>query len=288
MIPKDSKDLPGFRAFLQNQRTQACSSASVFTGPLKAAMEKMVQDIDAWLTKLPTDEAKDTWCLDHQLDSLFNLLTQAAAAASLSALELSKVTNGNSSEQLATALTAEISKRVTAGELFTKESLQTATTAAAAAQVKAQLDAGEFVPKKSVEQLCSESRISGFGEGEKKVRDELAAEAAATKLIGERKALVQAASLPLPDVEIERVILGGTDEQFNARLAAFKTRQEALKTEGFQLNADGALANLWLDDNAYKGFEKMVKSLPQLKFNANPLATVPGNEQKPAAPILIV
>ena len=131
LIPKDSKDLPGFRTFLQNQRTQACSTASVFTGPLKVAMEKMVSEIDAVLAKLPTDEARENWCLDNQLDSLFNLLTQAAASAALSALELSKVTNG-ASEQMATALTAEIAKRVTAGELFTKESLQTATSTASA------------------------------------------------------------------------------------------------------------------------------------------------------------
>ena len=212
LIPKDSKDLPGFRAFLQNQRTQACSTASVFTGPLKIAMEKMVSEIDAVLAKLPTDEARENWCLDNQLDSLFNLLTQAAASAALSALELSKVTNGQS-EQVASLLTAEIDKRVAAGDLFLKDSLPTLV----AAQVKTQVDAGELVTKDRLTQLCSESKMAGFGEGSKKVIDDMAAIEAETKVIGARNASLQAASLPLPDAEVERVILGGTEEQFTAR-----------------------------------------------------------------------
>ena len=278
LIPKDSKDLPGFRAFLQNQRTQACSTASVFTGPLKIAMEKMVSEIDAVLAKLPTDEARENWCLDNQLDSLFNLLT-------LSALELSKVTNGQS-EQVASLLTAEIDKRVAAGDLFLKDSLPTLV----AAQVKTQVDAGELVTKDRLTQLCSESKMAGFGEGSKKVIDDMAAIEAETKVIGARKASLQAASLPLPDAEVERVILGGTEEQFTARKTAFETRREDLKKEGIQLNSDAALANLWLDEQQYTGFRKLVGNLPQLKFTPNPLATVPGGDNKPAAatPVLIV
>ena len=55
------------------------------------------------------------------------------------------------------------------------------------------------------------------------------------------------------------------------------------------LDADAALANLWLEEGQYTGFKKLVANLPQLKFTPNPLATVPG-DTKPAAatPVLIV
>lgn len=278
LIPKNAKDVKGLRDYLTQQRTQACSTGAAYTGPLKQVFDQLVSDIDAWLDKLPKDEIPGDWSLECQLDCLFNVLTQAQAAASLVTLEHSKLMNG---EQFASALTVEINKRVTAGELFTKDGVS--------AHVKAQLDAGEIVSKERLTQLCSEAKIQGFGEGETKVRNEIAAETTATKLIGERKALLQAASLPLPEAELEKAILGGTDEQFAARKTAFETRRESLKKEGIQLASDEALANLWLDDAAYKGFEKTIKSLPQLKFNANPLAgAAGGGENKPAAPMLIV
>lgn len=285
LIPKNSKDLKGLRDFLTQQRTQACSTAAAYTGPLKQVFEEMVSKIDAWLGQLPKEDVPGDWSLEYQLDSVFSVMTQLSAAASLAALELSKLQNG---EQFASLVSAELTKRITAGELFTKESLQTATAAA----IKTQVDSGELVGKDRLAQLCSESKNTGLLEGEQKVRTELAAKETQLKTLSTRKSVVQAASLPLPDTEIETVVFGGTDEEFNARKARFETRREDLKKEGIQLNSDEALANLWLEEAAYKGFERTVKSLPQLKFQANPLQgnhnpnPEPGKSVKPS--VLVV
>lgn len=278
LIPKNAKDVKGLRDFLTHQRTQACSTAAAYTGPLKQLFEKLITDIDAWLDKLPKDEVPGDWSLECQLDSLFSILTQAQAAASLVTLEHSKLMNG---EQFASAVDAEIGKRIASGVLFNKDGVTT--------YVQTQLDAGEMVSKARLTQLCAESKLQGMTEGEQKVKSEIAATAAQEKLIGERRGLLQAASLPLPERELEVAILGGTEEQFAARKTAFETRRAALKQEGIQLASDEALTNLWLDDAAYKGFEKTIRSLPQLKFNANPLAGgAAGGDNKPAAPVLIV
>lgn len=274
LIPKNSKDVKGLRDYLTQQRAQACSTAAAYSGPLKQLFDEMVSKINAWLGQLPKEDVPGDWSLECQLDCLFSLMAQLSAAASLSALELSKLQNG---EQYATALSAEINRRVTAGELFTKDGV--------AAHVKTQVDAGELVAKDRLTQLCSESHIKGFGEGEAKVRGEFTAKEAEDKLIGTRRSSLQAASLPLPDAEVERLVLGGTEEQFAARKTLFETRRDGLVKEGIQLNSDAALANLWLDETAYKGFERTVKSLPSLKFNPNPILKLPG---APEASLFVV
>ena len=270
IIPKNAKDVKGLRDFLSQQRTQACSTGAAYTGPLKQLFDELVTKIDAWLDKLPKEDVPGDWSLECQLDSLFALMAQMSASASLAALELSKLQNG---EQFASAVTAEVNKRVTAGELFTKD--------AVAAQVKAQLQdnvsTGELVPKERLGQLCAEAELAGIAKGELKFKTALEAEKAEAKLFAERRQSLQQAALPLPDAEIERIILGGTEEEFQARITLFKSRQDDLAKESIQLASDAALANLWLDEKGYKGFERTVKSLPALKFHANPLAT-------PAAP----
>ena len=280
MILTNSKDIAGFRAFLTSQKEQACSAAAKFTGPLKQALEDLGTKFADALAKLPAADASEnsTWCIENQLDNLFCLLTQATACASLASLEIAKTTN---SEQLASSVTAEINRRVAAGELFTVDGV--------ALKVKTQIEAGELVPKVTLEQLCSSAKLTGFSEGQAKVREELAAEVEAGKVIALRKTALQEAGLPLPEAELERVILGADDAAFQARKAAFIARQAELTSEGIQLNADGGLANLWLDEAPYKSFKKLVASVPALKFKPNPVASVPGDATKPAGtPTLII
>jgi hypothetical protein len=283
LIPKNSKDIEGIRNFLTIQRAQACSTAAAYSGPIKELFDELVKKLDGWIKQLPTTDVPGDWSVENQLDYLFSTLAQASANASVIALELSKLKNG---EQFATSLTQEINKRVTEGTLFTKEGAQ----AFAENLVKSKTEAGELVPKNTLTQLCSEAQIKGFGEGEAKVREELAAERTLTETINKRKALLQEAGLPLPEAELEKAILGGTDEEFAARKATFETRREDLKKEGIQFNSDPVLANLWLDEKAYGGFAKTVKNLPQLKLAPNPLARTPERapENTKDIPILIV
>jgi hypothetical protein len=273
LIPTNSKDLKGLRDFLTNQRVQACSLAAVAKGSYKTSLDEMVTGIDASLAKLPADDAAADWTMESQMCSIFTLLAQAMSCSTLSALELTKATG---SEQLASVMTAEIAKRVSAGELFTKDQHDAGLISERVKHVKTLTDSGELVTKAAVIQLCSDSKLAGFTEGETKSREALLAATTEATLITTRKASLQAASLPLPEASIEKLVLTGTDEVFAARKALFETRQADLKKEGIQLNSDGALANLWLDEAPYTGFRKLVADLPQLKFQANPFAVAPG------------
>ncbi len=282
LIPKDAKDVAGLRNFLTAQRTQACALSQAYTGPLKQVFDDLIAKVDAFLAGLPSEDKCGDWTLANQLDCLFSYAAQCSACASQATLELSKLNSGQMS-----ALNTEIQNRITAGTLFTKDNYQTAVDAA----VKAKLDAGELVTKTRLDQMCSEVKGVAFEEGAKKAREEHAAEVALNETVGKRKALLQTASLPLPEADLEKIVLGATEEEFNARKAKFETRREDLKKQGIQLNSDAALANLWLEDKAYEGFKRTVESLPALKFTPNPLAGAgagAGNAGSKSTPVLIV
>ena len=278
IVPVNSKDLPGFRKFLTAQRDQANSIASTFSGPLKTALEKLVADINVWLESLPKDDAVENWSLESQLSDLFNLLTAAQAATSLASLELSKATDG---KQLNALVDAEITKRVTAGDLIPKAAVETRVTEA----VTAKISAGELISKDMHTQLCSEAKTVGYKEGESAVRTAVEAERKLADVIDARKSLLQQNSLPLPDATIIKTVLGDTEEGFAKRKAEFEARKKSLEDEGFQINNDEALANLWLDDATYGVFRRAIAALPGLKFKPNPLAAPPTAENKPAETI---
>ena len=126
--------------------------------------------------------------------------------------------------------------------------------------------------KTTVTQLCSEARNLGITDGEKKVRDEIAAAEARAKKIGERKAALQKCGLPLPDATLDN-LLAGTDEEFGVAQKKAEDRIAALRTKGVALNSQSPLAmKVWLPEDQYQVFESL--ALETIK-GGDPMLTPP-------------
>jgi len=270
-IPKDPKDLKGFRDFFTTIRSQACSLAATYEGPLKQVWDDLVAKYDAVLASLPKD-TDGNWSVASSLDCLFSSLVSSNACASSLSLELSKART-----QTASAVDAEITRRITAGDLLPKDQLTPKIETA----VQEKVTAGDLVPKTTVTQLCSSAKDNGIIEGEKKVRAEMEAEKNRAALIGTRKAALTTAGIALPASEFEKLLLGGTDEEFTAAKTLFETRKAAFQTAGINLSED-LMSSLWLPKDQFATFEKTVANIPSLKLAAEPLARgTGGTEQKP-------
>lgn len=271
IIPKNSKDIAGLRAFLTSVKDQNCSLMSKYAEPIKQLAESLNTQLQAVLAALPTDDAKNCeWCTEDVLIQLFNSLNCSNAICAQLGLELSKI-GAATGTTTAAEVDAEVQRRIAAGELFPKTNFDTAVAAA----VEARATSGELVPKTMVEQLCADARTKGVSEGRTQLQGELDAAAAAEKLVTTRREGITTAGLPLPPAEAE-ALFRETDENFTAAQARFTAREEALKKEGITLASDDLRANLWLDDKAFGTFERTVKSIPSLRGTPEPLATPPG------------
>ncbi|MDE2105478.1 MAG: hypothetical protein KGL39_50085 [Patescibacteria group bacterium] len=273
ILPKNSKDVPALRNFLTTLRTQACASSEAFSPSLKEMAGELTKKLDGLISELPKEDVAGDWDLSNKLDSLFALLAQASALASMAGMELAKL-KAETATQLAGAVETAIQSKVAAGELLTKD----AHAAAVAAAVKTEKD--------TVGQLCAEAKKNGIAEGEKKVRDEISAAEAVRAQIAGRKTELQKAGKPLPEAEFESV-LGGTDEQFKAVTDKYDARLAALNKAGVQLAGSPLLAKLYLPDSEYKTFEPTVTSIDALK---TPPVEVAGGAAAPAsakAPLIV-
>jgi hypothetical protein len=255
ILPKNSKDVAALRSFLTTLRTQACSSGEAFTGALKQMRDDLVTKLDAFIDEIPKGDVPGDWCMEDKLDTLCALLASAIAQSSLSALEVAKLNT-----QMAGMVDAAIKSKIESGDLLTKDMHTTAVQSAIADQTKA----GAVVPKDTVTQLCADAKKLGIAEGEKNIRDQMAAESATAKLISDRKDALQKAGKPIPEAEFERV-LAGTDEQFNAVVTKFDARLAGLKKAGVQLAGSPLMSKLFLPDADYRTFEATVTSIDALK-----------------------
>lgn len=278
-LPKNNKDLAGCRRFFTDVRTQACSLAGTYSGPLKQLWDDLVQKFDAAIAALPKESDGD-WDLTQNLDNVFSCLTSANACLSQLSLELSK--HRQTASELDAKVTEEIGRRVASGDLIGKDSLSKAVEAA----VQSRVSSGLLVPETTVKQMCSAAKDVGITEGKAEADRLLQAERERQNLITQRKADLQKASVPLPEGEFERV-LGLKEEEFKAAKSEFESRLALLKKDNIQLSSE-LLANLWLPKDQYATFEKMVRSIPGLQFRPNPLIGNPGDANDAAnAPVLV-
>jgi len=249
------------------QQRSACDSAArISIEPWATHYRQIVADCDKALADLPADESPVEEKHQSALASLF-VASSGLAIMLGGALETEKK---NASTALNSAVALEIQKKITAGELIAKEALNSAVQA----EIKRLTDAGEFVPKATVTQLCSEANTNGMAAGETKVRNEITAEKAAATKVNERKAVLQTASFPIPDTDVEK-LLGGTDEEFAARKTKAEQRIAGLKAKGFAINSAALLTNVWRTDAEYASFEKMIGEIPALKSTHEPFAGGP-------------
>ncbi len=127
----------------------------------------------------------------------------------------------------------------------------TATATAATAEcsaLKAKIDAGDFIAKEKVTELCSAAHTIGLTEGEAKIKGEVAAQAVVQAKIAERKTGLCSEKLPTPEVE---ALLAGTDEEFTARKTAAVERTPVLLKKGFSLNSKTVAQLAWASAEEY-------------------------------------
>jgi hypothetical protein len=279
LIPKDAKDVKGFRSFFENVRSQACSMAATTTGPLKQVWDDLAAKYASALETLPK-EADGNWSVIDKIDCFFNSLVSANAAASVATLELSKA-NSATASTLASAATNEIARQIGTGDLIPKADLAAKIEAGFTAKVTA----GDFVPKDLSTSLCSQAKLNGIAEGKLAEQKAQADAAAKIVLIETRKTALTTASLPLPEGEVA-AFLGASEEDFTKAKTTFAARVEDLKKAQITLAAE-LLGNLWLDEARYAVFASTVKSIPALKLNHEPLAGEKTAETKAPARMLI-
>ena len=251
---------------------QLCSDAEqLLDEPFRSMFTSIKRQFDEKLTAMPpTEQVPAALDMNYQLQSLHWCLESLTQMVRTLNQQLSGMKTATAS-----AITAAIEAQIKEGKLFNVEGLNSAV----AAEVKRRTDAGEILPKDTVTQMCSTSEANGITKGEKKVRDELAAQAELAKKIGERKTGCTTASMPLPANE---TLLGGTDEEFATRRTTAEGRVKELKDAGFSLNAD-LLANVWLPEGEYKNFRAMIDTVPGLKGPGVTLAGAGASRKESAA-----
>lgn len=251
---KDIKDIKAVRAFYEQQRQALCSMADNLEEPLKGHFNNLKKKYDDVLDSLPpTEQVPAALEAGKHLSALYSILSAANGLM----CSLNSALNGV--KTAATALNSEtlaraVQDKITAGELVPKSVLDGKVTA----EIERLAKSGDYVPKATVQQLCSEARSAGIAEGESKVRQEASASAEKAKLVETRKAQVHTAGLPLPESEIERV-LGGSESDFAATLKKAQDRFAGLKRHSALNSKSPLMAKIWLGEPEFVTFEQLLK-----------------------------
>jgi len=271
--PIDPKDLNTIRQVLTSFRTQICGAADTLGEPWKGQFVALKGDYDKMLSGLPpTDQVPAALEANSHLSCLHAALASATSlsvmmGSAMASLAAASTGSGQGSAQapaaqLASAVSAEIEKQIAAGTLFKAEGVEV--------KIAERIRTGDLVAKETCTQFCSAAKDLGLAEGEKKVREEIAASAVRQSLISTRKAELQTCGLPIPDARLEGV-LAGTGEEFTAAQALAQSRIAALQQRGVALNSNSPLAaKVWLPEEQWQVFESL--AVETLK-GADPLVT---------------
>lgn len=265
VIPKNSKDVAAIRGMLSAVRTQVNSAATAFSDPLKNIFAELTKKFDSALASLPTSETQCDWSLENQLENFFASLVQASSLASMCALEVNQL-KADAAKNMASAVTAELEKKLTAGEYVLRASLDTEIGKA----IKGKTDSGELVTKEMHAQLCSAAKTAGVTEGQTQERAKITEAEQRNALIASRTESLTKAGFALPPADLRKV-LGEPEEVYAAAKAKAESRAGKLKADGFQINSDLA-ENVWLDDANFGRFEKVISATPSLKIKPEPFA----------------
>jgi hypothetical protein len=223
--------------------------------PWKSHFNKIKSDYDSALRDLPpTDQAPAALNAHGHLQSLYSILTNLNGLACYMGECMNRMKGAHASA-LNSAADAEITRRVTAGELIPKDKLTPLVDAALAERLKA----GDLVPRETVTQLCSEATKNGLAAGLKQAADAAQATAATAAVIATRKGVLQTAGVPLPGDDLWN-LLGGTDAEFTAARTTAEGRRKELEDAGVVLASDSVLwSKVWLPEDQYKTFAALAK-----------------------------
>lgn len=261
--PKDTKDVKVVVGLVKSIQQQICAAVDLLDSPFKETFLGIKAEFDSVVAKLPlTDAVPAALELSQQLQSLWSCLYSVNSLVTFLNGSLDSMKK-NMNGQMNSAVTAELNRRIAAGELIAKENIAVKVQE----QVTSMTTAGDLVPKATVTQLCADAKNVGLTEGEKKVRDEFEAKTKLDQKVTERKATLQTAGLPIPDAEIEK-LLGGTDDEFAANKTRLETQLAEFKSKGITLAADSPIrSKAWLPADQFKNFLALTDGIPSLKSN---------------------
>lgn len=265
---KDLKDVKAVRKFYEDQRQALCSMAEGLDEPLKTHFNALKKKYDDVLESLPvTEQTPGALETGKHLSALYSILTVANGLMCSSLNSVKTAGAALNSE----AINKVLQDKIATGELFPKSVFD----GKVAAEVERLTKSGDYVPKATVQQLCSEAKNAGILEGENKIRQETQANADRAKVVETRKAQVQTAGLPLPAAEIEK-LLGGSETEFSAHLKKAQDRFASLKKHSALNSKSPLMTKIWLADNEFSTFEQLLKDTI-----GEPLAGGGGDDKPP-------
>jgi hypothetical protein len=197
--------------------------------PWLTHFRKLKSDYDSALKELgPTDQAPAAMNASRHLESFYSLLSCANSLSDISRMKLQGTSALNS------AVDAEITKRIGAGELVSKADLDKKISDAIEQRTKS----GELFTKDVHTSLCSAAKDTGIQQGLDKAKTDFEAKETAARTLETRKTQLATNGLPIPTANLDK-ILGGTDAEFNAAMETAKTRiTELREKKGLALNSN--------------------------------------------------
>jgi len=244
-IPRGPQGTKAARDLLTTRRCAMSDRATSLTEPWKTHVTGLKRAYDEAIALLPpTDQTPVPMELELHLRCLYSMWDATEDVLSL----LAEKPDARFDQNQKTA-------SMSAGRQFGSA---VAGEPGVEREVGARFKEGDLVPRDFCMELCRMAKEAGIKEGEKKVRDELAAYEARKQLIAKRRGLVQTRGLAMPGEQWES-ILAEPEAEFQAALIKVSSRVEALQKRGLALNSESALAgNLWLPDEFWPCFEELL------------------------------
>lgn len=264
----DSKNAGILRKAYTDMRDSMCANADLLTEPFKSQFLAMKKNFDDAIAGLPaTDAVPAAMDANYVLNGLHSLLASSSSLCSFMSQQCAVMVK-NHATALASAADVEITRRITAGELFTKEAVET--------KLK------DYVPKTDATSLCTAAKEAGINEGLAKARQEFDALQAQKTVIETRKASLASAGVALPLKEIDK-LLGGPDAEFNARVSAAKARRTELESAGVAYDAANPIwGRVWEEGADYDSFKTISTAAFGAANQRDPFAGGTDDAGKPA------
>lgn len=272
--PEQAKKLAQFYTGILSSLNSSAALAQSLGGPFLQTYDALKADCNAMLAKLqPTDQAGLALEFDAMLTQIVSAMVGAQSVMGMLWEQLSRAqaelteSGTRVQAQLASAVTVEIEKLVTAGELVRKAALDE------------RISKGELIPREVHTEACSQAKLQGVTEGEGRVRGELEAAARRAQLAGERRQLVETASLALPPAALE-AILSEPEEIFTAAKVKADERTKFLNDARISLNSSFR-GQVWATDEAWNSTKVAVEELNKLaKGGHEPFTPAPSAGHK--------
>lgn len=293
ILPTDPKDIKAIREFFTQQRQSVCSMADCLEEPWKSHFNSLKGEYDKALEALPaSDQAPAALEANRHLQYFCSLLCQATAlnhalGAHMQSLKSTNQQAFNSAVEAALAERIKNGIVVPAAEVNSR--VNSGVDAAVTAEIERRIKAGELLAKETATGLATQARENGLKEGRELLQKEIDLKTAASQQAEGRKAKLATAGFPVPDKDII-ALLGGTDEEFDKRKKEAEGRLEGLKKKNSALNSKNAVwGAVWLPESEWKSFEKIIADIPGMNGSQvpEPLAGGGGGGNKSVGPILV-